>query len=348
MDNKTGELSTEFQRILEIPAERRKAVIRVSVSEDESKILVRHRVHSAILGYTSKTMVQYMLLDSILSLLQYTEESFNFVVPTTNPDLATKPVLENDGSMFLVKTGENLQYSVDLVGFNGRKNWERTQQQLQVSNKRFLTQSQYVNGLRLTTNAKGELALVAYLSEEVMIEGKKKPRLRFTGALYITLNKRNKKIKDSKVSRFSTAFLDKFKTAKDKRKGLQGTIPNQFHNIELIKKSDGGLVLIGELYEHTVTRLRSRTGGTRTVGEDFLYGDLLVLNFSAKGDLLWSNLIEKKQIYWWHESPIPFLLLSSRGPRFGRPPARRTTQYFSYQASVKPNELVFLFNDTKL
>ena len=50
-------------------------------------------------------MVQYMLLDSSLSLLQYTEEAL-FCRSTTNPILTA--VLENDGSMFFVKMRREL------------------------------------------------------------------------------------------------------------------------------------------------------------------------------------------------------------------------------------------------
>ena len=158
---------SEYAQILEVPVDKKRAN-RFTVSKDESKILVRHITRYVFNG---RQEVKFMLLNSDLTLLNYAEEEWRS--PWSNAYLRESPVLADDGSMYFIKSDTRTRPAgLELLTYHGLKNWEKTTQIVRSDAVNDIGSTQYINGTRMTVNAKGEVVLVGYLSETVAVPGK--------------------------------------------------------------------------------------------------------------------------------------------------------------------------------
>lgn len=112
---------------------------------------------------------------------------------------------------------------------------------------------------------------------------------------------------------------------------------NMFHNVEILTKKDGGIILIGELYYYYYGSSNQGSAGRE------YFGDIIVLNISSKGELNWANRIPKKQVLSYYTSG-PFVFASTGFSLFVVP-NWRVTEYFSYLAGINDDKITIIFND---
>ncbi len=94
---------------------------------------------------------------------------------------------------------------------------------------------------------------------------------------------------------------------------------------EIILKSDGGAILIGEqYYVKVVTTTTTSSNGSRSTKTDYYYyyNDIIVINISPDGEIEWAEKIAKRQIT-----------------------ANDNAAFSSYISVVSDNNLYFIFND---
>jgi hypothetical protein len=147
------------------------------------------------------------------------------------------------------------------------------------------------------------------------------------GVYYMTVDgKTNTPIMRS-TKDFSLDFLTEGMTDRQKkraeRRAKNGDAPelNQIKFREIIRRDDGGCVLIGEQYYIIVSQYTDSQGRTRTT-YTYYHDDVIVTSISPKGDIEWSSKVPKNQ----HSS--------------GRPGI-----FNSYVSVVAGNKIHIIFND---
>jgi len=342
MDGKTGAKVGKEKKLFEVEVEkkRRRGNFNVTVSKDKTKMLVNH---IAYYRTQKKWKDKYRLLDKDLTILLEKEESIG------RGDVryaSTHHKIDEDGSIFFLKkyfstTGNDNLY---IVSFDANRDYEKWEEEISMTDLDVKSSTSVVKDLTYTINDKDELVLCGYYSENlqqgVKKNGKeKRPIMEFVGSFYMSIDKKSKETKNVKINRFDKSFNDQFRNRKEVEKDKDVKIPDSFHDIQLIPKADGGMIMIGELYVYI--HRDTDDGGTYHYE---LFGDLIVLNMDATGHLLWANRVPKKQVFWWQRTPRG-MIIASTGVSALVPPNWRITQYFSYQASLLDDELVILFND---
>ena len=229
-----------------------------------------------------------------------------------------------------------------IVSYDANQDYEKWEEEINMDKLETKSHTSEISGISYTINAKDELVLCGYYSEKisqgVKKNGKeKKAKMEFVGNFYLAIDKKSKEVKTKKINRFDDKFKEQFKTKKDVKKEKDAKVPNAFNSIEILSKSDGGVIVIGELYYY------SHYTTDQGVSHYELFGDLIVLNLDADGNLVWANRIPKKQVFWYRAQGA--LIVASTGVSGLVVPNWRTVEYFSYQAAITDNELVILFND---
>lgn len=114
-----------------------------------------------------------------------------------------------------------------------------------------------------------------------------------TGKVYVDENK----AATAKQNKFSETLLTKVSTKKNRKYFDNFTLK------EVIIKKDGGIIMVAENFFIT-TRTSVPNAGfyasyyatspSRSIKE-YNYGDIVIINFNAAGDILWENIIRKSQ-----------------------------------------------------
>ncbi|MFT5920084.1 MAG: hypothetical protein ACI9FU_001899 [Granulosicoccus sp.] len=337
VDAVTGEKKGKEVKLFETEVEkkRRRGAFVVITSPDKTKVLVSHIAYHLTLG---KHKHVTKLLDADLNIIFELEEEFA-------GDLyeAKNGLLDNNGSFYFQKKHEEV---LSIVSYDADRDFEKWEEFITGDNLD-ISMGAGVTDFRFNLNANGDLTVSGYYHEPKKDPNKdnkkkkkktKKPTYTLAGCFYAVISGESKEIITKKVSRFDDAFIKQFQTQRQERKGKDAAVPNAFHDIYILNKSDGGIVLVGEMYYHTL--IYTNNGSS----EYILYGDLIALNFSSTGDLLWANRIPKKQIYSWY-TRTHWLYYGSAGISLFVPPKTRTVEYFGYLPKIQEDKLVILFND---
>ncbi|MFN6944782.1 MAG: hypothetical protein ACK4ND_07520 [Cytophagaceae bacterium] len=303
---------------IEVESKYRKGDYTVLLSQDKSKIFIYHRTYNRTYR---KYFRQYTLMNEDLEVLFSKELEENEFMPKNY-------LIDNDGSIFYVYNHSGLH----IGSFDANRDYERWEEKTQFMDQH--SSPVNIQTLIMTISSKNELVitgLVADVDENVV------------GSGFILLDHESKEIKLSQVSYFSEEFYDQFRTSENIKNKSEGVFPNSLRRGQVLKKADGGYIMILERYKNKVYRGQHDNS---VIGEDFLYGSILVINYDNNGNMLWSNFIPKKQWYSW-ECVVAYLVTkSSQGLGFiSKPNSKLITRHFSYSAGIFNDKLIIAFYD---
>lgn len=152
------------------------------------------------------------------------------------------------------------------------------------------------------------------------------------GAFFMSLDPRTKAVIHESYQAFSDDLITQYMTAREEAKAKKKAEKKdedlqlfEYDLDEIIRRDDGGAVLVGEQYYSYTTTVCTPTqnGGQscHTVSH-YIHNDIIVVNMDPKGDIEWATTIPKRQ---------------------------HTTNdggyYSSYTVGVKGDRLHFIFND---
>ena len=148
------------------------------------------------------------------------------------------------------------------------------------------------------------------------------------GAFYLALNAETKAIKTTSFKEFDIDFITQGMTEKEEKKARkkdekgkdQELFEYELHNI--IKRSDGGVILIGEQYYVKV--FTTFNGKSTTTSYDYHYHNIIIVNIDGAGKIEWAQTIPKRQI-------------STNDGGF----------YSSFALAVTDDKLRFIYNDNR-
>ncbi|MDQ3101382.1 MAG: hypothetical protein M3R08_08340, partial [Bacteroidota bacterium] len=152
------------------------------------------------------------------------------------------------------------------------------------------------------------------------------------GVYFMRLDRKTKAILHSNFKEFEKDFITAYMTEKEEKKATKKAEKKDeelemvnYDLDDIIRRDDGGAVMVGEQYQfyvttHTSTDSNGRTT-TRTVYH-YVYNDIIVVNIDPSGNIEWAAKVPKRQ---------------------------HTTNdggyYSSYAMAVKDNMIYLVFND---
>lgn len=317
LDAETGKVTDKRVELFSFSVEkkRRKGNFYVYLSQDRTKMLLNHY---AYYKKEKKYRDSYKLIDSDLNTIVERTDVFE----KGERDYRTSAYLiDNDGSLYFAKRYYN--GSDYIVSYDANRDYEKWEEKIDLG-KLGMGADDKITDIIFSINAKNELVVSGYYSKE----GND-----LNGTFFMRIDNASKEVVVSKISEFDEKFKDEFLTTRQKAKGKEKEVNNVFKSIRIVDKNDGGIVLVGEQYYRYVY----------DNGESELYGDLVVLNISADGELLWANRIPKKQVYSYDTSLYPIVYGSWGVSLFTWP--TRITEFYSYFVALNDNEVVIVFND---
>lgn len=256
-------------------------------SDDNKWILVTNRL------YTKKEDVNktyFILLNEKLSKIFEKTEN-------TGKDrlILDDMIIGNDGSCYFQKTitgGDGTK----LVSLDADKSFKEYEYGLDEA-KLKVPQNASIRFPNIALNKKGELVLVSqYVKDRV-----------FSGYFFVSIDTKTKKIVSSKINEFDDKLVNQFRTEREIEKGKKTKVPEYFTNIHFIAKEDGGMIGITGGVQRIITQTRTTNqqgfSSYDQIGDAVIYHNVMALNFSSDGTLLWANRIPRYQSYssrrWW-------------------------------------------------
>jgi hypothetical protein len=289
--------------ILTVPVEKmkRKGNFSVLVSKDRTKILINHA------GYYKKEKCvkdRYLLLNNDLETITEKEEK----IFKDEIDYSTfNYIIDNDGSIYYIKNmigGESF-----IVSYDANKDFEKWEDHIDFSDMNRKTK---IVNMHFTINAENDLVLVGYYT----LDGKN-----LDGTFIMKIRTFSKEIVFKKINTLDKETLKKLVLSNSLQNKTTPKIwIDTYNNTEILSKNDGGIILIGEsvyVYNNKSYEMR----------------DILVMNHSADGELLWTQKIPKYQFY-----------IVNSGFK-GYEAAIKNIEYGSFFSSIQDGKLKIYLND---
>lgn len=152
------------------------------------------------------------------------------------------------------------------------------------------------------------------------------------GAFFMSLDPDSKAILHESYKEFSDDFITQYMTPKEEEKAKKKAEKKEeelqlfeYDLDEIIRREDGGAVLVGEqyfMYTRTVCTTTQNGGQTCRTIYHYVYNDIIVVNISPEGDIEWASTVPKRQ----HT-------------------ANDGGYFSSYALEVRDENLYFIFND---
>ncbi|WMJ75511.1 hypothetical protein RCC89_20450 [Cytophagaceae bacterium ABcell3] len=151
------------------------------------------------------------------------------------------------------------------------------------------------------------------------------------GTYFLTVDNKSKAIKRKNFKEFSMDFITQNYTERQQKKAKKKAAKGkdiemyQYDLDDIILRSDGGAILVGEQYfVRVVTRTSTDSQGNvrTTTTYHYNYNDIIIVNMSPDGSIEWASKIPKKQV-----------TVNDGG------------FYSSYVKAVRKDKLYFVFND---
>ncbi len=339
---KTGKTNDKHVTVLDIPVEkkRRRGDYDVYISEDKSKILVKHEGYYKEAG---KYVVRHKLIDSDLNVLLSKEESYK---KEDDDYKSYNYILDNDGSVYYARRANNKFYIGSFDANRDFEKWEEAVDEIKVERVGLFNTARFaITDMVFNINAENDLVVAGYYSKpEVKTKKNGKQKTRFTNSLdgcyYLKIDNLSKEVMVSKVTEFDKEFKDQFLTKRQAKKGKdKNNATNSFDsNMKILDKADGGIVLLGEQFYYQ----RYTDGNGNTTAERWHYGDIVAINFTAEGELIWANRIPKNQDFFINYSYAGICYGPWGVSWFSIPQIR---QHYSYLAGFDGNKLIVAYND---
>ncbi|MCU0434683.1 MAG: hypothetical protein MUC87_14605 [Bacteroidia bacterium] len=157
-------------------------------------------------------------------------------------------------------------------------------------------EGKFVTDVMATTTLNGDIVLTGFYSERGTYSIK--------GVFYQRVSGSTEEILASKMTEFDKAFITQYATEREVRRmekrERRGEQPElfEFDMDNFVLRADGGGTLIAEQYYMYVETVTTPSGNGQTTTRyiyHYIYNDILVLNFSADGTLVWKCKIPKRQ-----------------------------------------------------
>lgn len=271
--------------------------VSISVSEDKSKVLIYQKASNYLIN---KDIKRFYLFNENMEML---------VSKDLNTELDNrKYILDNEGSVYYLNRINN-----DLIigSFDANREYEKWEEKIIFDYDKFENFS--IHNEALNVNKQNELivtGLVGVTGDNIMS---------LVGAFFVNIGRESKEVKVAKISGFSKDFLNQFRT--DTMLAGDVKIIKKFSDQRSIDKSDGSVVCT---FENFIRRTES---GFKQVE----YGDVIAVNFSNDGNILWANRIPKSQVFSYS--------------KYLQTTEWVTTNYFSYASAVLNDKLILIYND---
>ncbi len=125
------------------------------------------------------------------------------------------------------------------------------------------------------------------------------------GSFFLSLDPRTKQVIHESYKEFSDDFITQYMTAKQEEKARKKAEKKdedmqlyEYDLADIVRRDDGGAVLIGEqYYMYVVTSTSSGPQGQTytTTTYHYLYNDIIVVNIDPDGNIAWASTIPKRQ-----------------------------------------------------
>lgn len=158
-------------------------------------------------------------------------------------------------------------------------------------------EGKFINEMNIAISEQNDIICAGFYSTSV--------NNNITGSFFLKINNKSNSIVEKKFNPFGIDFLTQDLTdrqeKKVKKKAEKGKDIAMFEYDlrDLIIKSDGGIVLIGEQYYvnvYTTTYTTANGGMHTTTNYEYHYNDIIVVNIKPSGDLEWAEKIPKRQV----------------------------------------------------
>lgn len=184
-------------------------------------------------------------------------------------------------------------------------------------------EGKYLTDMSITVNENNDIICAGFYSENGTYS--------VEGSYFLKINGKTKSIETRNFEKFGIDFITQNLTEKQEKKAKKRESKGKSNELyrydldKIILKEDGGAILVGEQYfvrEHTTTVSNGNGGVSTRTTYHYYYNDIIVINFDAKGEMIWTEKIAKRQ----HT-------VNDNG------------YYSSYVLSVVDDRLFFIFND---
>jgi hypothetical protein len=144
----------------------------------------------------------------------------------------------------------------------------------------------YITDITIKVSNKGKLICAGFYSERSAETVK--------GSFFFTINTKTSKIETKGFKPFGEQFLSKLMSKRRARKGRE---LYRYYLDDIILRSDGGAVLIGEQYYAVSSTYYTGTGMNRTANTNYTYHyeDIIVININPDASIAWASSIPKDQ-----------------------------------------------------
>ncbi|MCO4806498.1 MAG: hypothetical protein KC456_07885 [Flavobacteriales bacterium] len=178
-----------------------------------------------------------------------------------------------------------------------------------------------MNELQMTVADNGDLICAGFYSEMGSASSSIK------GSFYLRVNEESGEVERMRTKPFTSEFMRKGmregagnRLEKRMEKGRDYEL-NSYDIREIIRRKDGGALLVAERYFVVVTRTTDANGNTSTT-YTYHYEDIVVVNIDPEGNIEWSQKVSKNQIS-----------------------KNDAGRYSGYALKVMGDKLFFIFND---
>jgi hypothetical protein len=325
IDAKTGERKGKEVKLFETTVKKKKTngYFSFNHSPNRQKLLLSYRDYSS----------EYEVINRIVLLLD-TAQNVLTQLDQESAALGAKsaPFVYNDGSLRFVSTTHD---SISIVSFDADNAFKKEKVVVPIVNPGVADTGRIAHR-RKFLDGKGDLIVFGYYTEQ------RGEQVELAGCFYTAVNLESKTISVQKLTRFDDKFKEQFRSEEQTDKQEELWIESLFHDITVLKKSDGGAVLVAE-YQESNWNFSSYDPNFSKESSRTFYGDLIAVNFSPQGDILWANRILKNQLYWSKSTGM--ITNSSTGVSALKSPDDGIIDHFSYLPVLANGGLELLFND---
>ena len=263
-DAETGNKTIERKNILSIdaPSFRKKGSFNVFVSDDKTKVLINYTNYLK----SEKSLKEvFVLYDNKLNVITEKEET----IPGDELNYrAFNFHIDNDGSFYHLKKTSNGISS--LVSYNANMDFEKWES---IIDLRELDKNIQVYQSKFILNSKNDLLLVGFYSRD---------QETLDGTFMMKINTESKEITSLKANLFTDETKVFLANSSASFRNEKSILPLTTYNVlDAYIKEDGGYIITGENIFAIEGRVTTE--------------DVIILNHSSNGDLLWSKRIAKRQ-----------------------------------------------------
>ncbi|MGB0862091.1 MAG: hypothetical protein ACPGXZ_04195 [Saprospiraceae bacterium] len=286
IDKKTGKLLDKPQELVKLPSFYRNPV-QYSASSDSSKAVIFHTpiVEVGLFQKTPRATFQLHVLDQSL------KNIWNKDIKTPyDADLfdAEKVEVSKKGNAYILariynksrreKRNGQANYFYKIIAYT---NNGETLKEYDLA-----LDGLYITDITFKVNNNGKLTCAGFYSERSATTVK--------GSFFFTINTATSKIEKKGFEPFKEGFLAQLMSKRRARKGRE---LYRYYLDDIILRSDGGAVLIGEQYYSTSNTFYSGVGMNRVPNTTYTYHyeDIIIININPDASIAWASSIPKNQ-----------------------------------------------------